>query len=39
MRPGIRLGRANILAEFDSIDAIVSCVEEVPAISILPEHA
>ena len=31
--------RANILAEFDSIDAIVSCVEEVPAISILPEHA
>jgi DNA-binding transcriptional LysR family regulator len=29
----------NILAEFDSIDAIVSCVQEVTAISVLPEHA
>jgi LysR family transcriptional regulator, cyn operon transcriptional activator len=29
----------NILAEFDSIDAIVSCVQEVAAISVLPEHA
>jgi len=29
----------NILAEFDSIDAIVSCVQEVMAISVLPEHA
>jgi LysR family transcriptional regulator, cyn operon transcriptional activator len=29
----------KILAEFDSIDAIVSCVKEVPAISVLPEHA
>ena len=29
----------RILAEFDSIDAIVSCVQEVPAISVLPEHA
>jgi DNA-binding transcriptional LysR family regulator len=31
--------RPKILAEFDSIDAIVSCVQEVPAISVLPEHA
>ena len=31
--------RPKILAEFDSIDAIVSCVEEVEAISVLPEHA
>jgi DNA-binding transcriptional LysR family regulator len=29
----------KILAEFDSIDAIVSCVQEVEAISVLPEHA
>jgi LysR family transcriptional regulator, cyn operon transcriptional activator len=29
----------KILAEFDSIDAIVSCVQEVAAISVLPEHA
>ena len=29
----------RILAEFDSIDAIVSCVQEVAAISVLPEHA
>jgi LysR family cyn operon transcriptional activator len=29
----------NILAEFDSIDAIVSCLQEVTAISVLPEHA
>jgi LysR family transcriptional regulator, cyn operon transcriptional activator len=29
----------NILADFDSIDAIVSCVQEVAAISVLPEHA
>jgi DNA-binding transcriptional LysR family regulator len=29
----------DILAEFDSIDAIVSCVQEVPALSVLPEHA
>jgi LysR family cyn operon transcriptional activator len=29
----------DILAEFDSIDAIVSCVQEVAAISVLPEHA
>jgi DNA-binding transcriptional LysR family regulator len=35
-----RIGiRPNILAEFDSIDAIVSCVQEVAAISVLPEHA
>jgi LysR family cyn operon transcriptional activator len=31
--------QANILAEFDSVDAIVSCVQEVAAISVLPEHA
>jgi LysR family transcriptional regulator, cyn operon transcriptional activator len=35
-RKGIR---ADILAEFDSVDAIVSCVQEVAAISVLPEHA
>jgi DNA-binding transcriptional LysR family regulator len=29
----------HVLAEFDSIDAIVSCVQEVTAISVLPEHA
>ena len=29
----------TILAEFDSIDGIVSCVQEVTAISVLPEHA
>ena len=29
----------KVVAEFDSIDAIVSCVQEVPAISVLPEHA
>jgi DNA-binding transcriptional LysR family regulator len=31
--------KPKILAEFDSIDAIVSCVQEVKAISVLPEHA
>jgi DNA-binding transcriptional LysR family regulator len=35
-RKGIQ---ADILAEFDSVDAIVSCVQEVAAISVLPEHA
>jgi LysR family cyn operon transcriptional activator len=29
----------KVVAEFDSIDAIVSCVQEVGAISVLPEHA
>ena len=29
----------KILAEFDSIDAIASCVQQVAAISVLPEHA
>jgi len=29
----------KILAEFDSSDAIVSCLEEVEAIAVLPEHA
>jgi LysR family transcriptional regulator, cyn operon transcriptional activator len=29
----------NILAEFDSIEAIASCLQEVTAISVLPEHA
>jgi DNA-binding transcriptional LysR family regulator len=29
----------HVFAEFDSIDAIVSCVQEVTAISVLPEHA
>jgi LysR family cyn operon transcriptional activator len=29
----------NILAEFDSIEAIVSCVQAVPAISVLPAHS
>jgi|ERR1700683_2924220 DNA-binding transcriptional LysR family regulator len=31
--------QADIVAEFDSVDAIVSCVQEVAAISVLPEHA
>jgi DNA-binding transcriptional LysR family regulator len=35
-RKGIQ---ADIVAEFDSVDAIVSCVQEVAAISVLPEHA
>ncbi|MBV8212919.1 MAG: LysR family transcriptional regulator [Verrucomicrobia bacterium] len=34
-----RDSQPKILAEFDSIDAIVSCVQEVAAISVLPEHA
>ena len=29
----------NILAEFDSIEAIVSCVQAVAAISVLPSHS
>jgi DNA-binding transcriptional LysR family regulator len=29
----------NILAEFDSIEPIVSCLQGVPAISVLPAHA
>ena len=39
--PGLDSSDAQpkILAEFDSIDAIVSCVQEVEAISVLPEHA
>jgi LysR family cyn operon transcriptional activator len=35
-RSGIR---PNIVAEFDTTDAIVSCVQEVTAVSFLPEHA
>jgi LysR family cyn operon transcriptional activator len=31
--------RPNIMAEFDTIDAIVSCVQEVAAVSFLPEHS
>jgi LysR family transcriptional regulator, cyn operon transcriptional activator len=29
----------NVLAEFDSIEAIVSCVQAIPAISVLPAHS
>jgi len=31
--------RPNIMAEFDAIDAVVSCIQEVQAVSFLPEHA
>jgi hypothetical protein len=38
-RCGNRGVQPNILAEFDAIDAIVSRLQEVTAISVLPEHA
>jgi DNA-binding transcriptional LysR family regulator len=38
-RCGNRGVQPNIPAEFDAIDAIVSRLQEVTAISVLPEHA